>query len=136
MNKFEQKKDFKKWHHTKAYLHADKERPFFHEREVWFSSLGANIGFEQDGRGKEFLRPAIIMRKFNNEVLWVLPLTKNAKKGKYYMQITISESKEPSTVILSQIRLLDSKRLQYKIGDLTVDDFKEIKKRLVALIET
>jgi len=131
----EQKKDFKNWHQKKIKLHEDKQRPFFHEREVWFASLGVNIGFEQDGRGDKFLRPVIVIRKFNNEVLWILPLTKNAKKSKYYMQVFISESKEPSTVILSQIRLLDSKRLQYKIGDISEDNYNEIKKRLAALIE-
>jgi len=131
----EQKKDFKNWHQKKIKLHEDKQRPFFHEREVWFASLGVNIGFEQDGRGDKFLRPIIVIRKFNNEVLWILPLTKNIKRGKYYMQISISDNRELSTVILSQIRLLDSKRLQYKIGDTSVDGLKEIKKRLAALIE-
>ena len=41
------KKDFKSWHGKKESLHHEKERPFFHEREVWFCSLGVNIGFEQ-----------------------------------------------------------------------------------------
>src|SRR3989344_6262420 len=127
-------KEFKKWHSEKEDLHEHKQRPFFHEREVWFASLGVNIGFEQDGRGDKFLRPVIVTRKFNNEVLWILPLTKNIKKGKYYIQISISDNNELSTVILSQIRLLDSKRLQYKIGDISVDGLKEIKKRLAALI--
>ena len=43
------KKDFKKWMEQKVKIHNDKTHPFFHEREVWFSSLGENIGFEQDG---------------------------------------------------------------------------------------
>lgn len=131
----ESKKDFKQWHEKKARIHADKQRPFFHEREVWFVSLGANVGFEQDGRGAQFLRPVVVIRKFNNEVLWVLPLTKHAKKDKYYMQVAIANSNEPSTVILSQIRLIDAKRLQYKICALSVDEFKELKKRLAALLE-
>ena len=57
------KKDFKKWHTQKSDLHENKTRVFFHEREIWFTSLGANIGFEQDGRGDDFLRPIVILKK-------------------------------------------------------------------------
>ena len=121
-------KDFKEWHTEKSDLHENKVRAFFHEREVWFASIGVNIGFEQDGRGDKFLRPAIILKKFNNEVLWCIPLTKNQKKGKYYFSFKLNDG--VSTAILSQIRLIDSKRLQYKIGDLTEEDFTQIKEKL------
>ncbi|MDO8183627.1 MAG: type II toxin-antitoxin system PemK/MazF family toxin [bacterium] len=122
-------KDFKDWHIKKSQLHHDKIRPFFHEREVWFTSLGANIGFEQDGRGDRFLRPVLILKKFNNEVCWCLPLTKNQKKNKYYFSFKFKDN-EVSTVILSQIRLIDSKRLQYKLGDIDEVDFKVVKEKL------
>lgn len=128
------RKNFKVWHSEKSILHDDKIRPFFHEREVWFSSLGLNIGFEQDGRGEQFLRPVIILKKFNNEVFWCIPLTKNKKKGKYYFQFQINEN-AISTAILSQIRLIDSKRLQYKIGDIKEDDFVELKRKITQLLE-
>jgi len=38
-------------------------------------------------------------------------------------------------VILSQIRPIDAKRLQYKMGDISEEDFLKIKKRLVAFLE-
>ena len=125
-------KNYQKWHTKKEFLQDDKVRPFFHEREIWFCSLGENVGFEQDGRGEEFLRPVIVVRKFNQEVCWGVPLTKNKKKGPYYFSFSLDE--EVSTAILSQIRLIDSKRLQYKIGDLSDVDFLEIKKRLTQLL--
>ena len=127
------KKDFQEWHTQKSDIHENKVRANFHEREVWFSSLGANIGFEQDGRGDKFLRPVIVLKKFNNEVLWCLPLTKTEKKGKYYFSFPLND-KEISTAILSQIRLIDSKRLQYKIGDMAKKDFDEIKEKLKQLL--
>ena len=127
-------KDFQRWHIKKKYLHKEKVRPFFHEREVWFCAFGINIGFEQDGSGAEFLRPVIIIKKFNNEVFWGLPLTKNQKKNKYYFQFCIEGQKESSTAILSQIRLVDAKRLQYKVGDASEDNFSKIKKRLAEFL--
>lgn len=122
------KKDFQKWHTEKGFIHNEKQRPFFHEREVWFASLGENVGFEQDGRGERFLRPIVIIKKFNNEVLWCVPLTKNSKRGKYYFSFKIGQ--DTSTAILSQIRLVDGKRLQYKVGDLRAKDFEEIKRKI------
>ena len=125
-------KDFQRWHKKKEYLHKEKERPHFSEGEVWFCNLGTNIGFEQDGRGKEFLRPVIVIKKFNQEICWGLPLTRNQKNGKYYFNFALNGG--ISTAILSQIRLIDGKRLQYKIGDVSENDFREIRKRLARFL--
>ncbi len=119
------KKDFQEWHTEKSDLDEYKVRAFFHEREIWFTSLGVNIGFEQDGRGQRFLRPIAVLKKFNNEVLWAIPLTKTQKKGQYYFSFQFEG--DMSTAILSQIRLIDAKRLQYKIGDMSEKDFAQLK---------
>lgn len=121
-------KDFVSWHKKKSVLHYDKIRPFFSEREIWFCTLGNNIGYEQDGRGEQFLRPIIVIKKFNNEIFWGVPLTKTEKTNKYYFKFSLDDNF--SHAILSQIRLIDAKRLNYKIGDMSETDFAEIKKRL------
>src|SRR5688572_27731050 len=108
-------KDYSDWHGIKTVVNNDKERPKFHEREIWFASLGSNIGFEQDGRGENYLRPVVIIRKFNNEVCLIIPLTKNQRKGIHYYSFSF-QGNLTSTAILSQIRLIDSKRLNYKSG--------------------
>ncbi len=128
------KKDFQKWNGEKSEIHEKKDRPFFHEMEIWFASFGVNIGFEQDGKGDEFLRPVAIIRKFNNEVFWGIPTTKKKKSNKYYFEIKFGEDKSTS-VILSQMRLMDSKRLRYKIGDVSKGDFEEIKNRLISFLK-
>lgn len=125
--------EFNKWNRKKQKAHIEKQRPFFHKQEVWFCSLGANIGFEQDGRGDEFLRPVLVLKKFNNEIFWALPMTKNAKKGKYYYIVSI-KGREQSALILSQIRLVDAKRLAYKIGYIKQHDFILIKEKIRQLL--
>ncbi len=127
------KKDFSKWTQQKKDIHNDKERPFFHEREIWFAQLGENIGFEQDGRGKNFLRPLIVFKKFNKEVFLAIPLTTNQKTGKFYFNFTFI-GEEVSTAILSQIRLVDAKRLVYKTGSISPDDFVVLKEKFKQLI--
>lgn len=126
------KKDFQKWHEKKTHIENNRPRVFFKEREIWLCYVGENIGFEQDGRGDEFLRPVIIIKKFNNEVLWAVSLTKIEKKNKYYFSFTLNE--KVSVAILSQIRLIDAKRLKYKIGDMKIADFKELKNKIRQLL--
>src|SRR3990167_6226333 len=124
------KKDFQKWHEKKKDIHENRPRVFFHEREIWFCYLGTNVGFEQDGSGDDFLRPVLILKKFNSEVLWALPLTKKGKKNhKYYFEFS-SNFGEKSSVILSQIRLIDAKQLKYKIGDMSEKDFGLLKAKI------
>lgn len=128
------KKDFRKWHDQKCDIHNVGTRLYFHERDVWFTAMGANIGFEQDGKGEEFLRPIVILKKFNNETLWGITLTSKKKSGKYYFTFKHDEERE-STANLSQLRLIDSKRLKYQIGSMSEKDFVELKKRIINLVE-
>lgn len=105
----------------------------FSEREIWFIKIGENIGFEQNGKGLAFLRPAIVLKKFSKNVFLGIPLTKAEKESKFYCKFEFQN--KTSVAILSQIRLFDSKRLKYKIGKMSVGDYNQIKKKLIELIQ-
>ena len=126
-------KDFKKWHDKKSEIETIEKRPFFHEREIWFCHLGINVGFEQDGIGEDFQRPVVIIKKFNNEVSWVIPLSKTEKRNKYYFAFSFDE-KITSVAIISQIKLLDAKHLSRKIGSIKEEDFNALKNKIKALL--
>lgn len=121
-------KDFQQWHQRKTQIHAKNDIPFFYEREIWWCALGANIGFEQDGKGEQFSRPVLVLKKFNEYIFLALPLSTTKKTGKFYFKISSSVGGKASTAILSQLRLVDSKRLLDKIGSLPQEDFSAIKK--------
>ena len=127
------KKDFQKWHNKKSTINEVEKRPFFHEKELWFCSVGANVGFEQDGVGEDFQRPIVVMRKFNNEIFWAIPLSKTKKRNKYYFEFPFSGT-AMSVAILSQIRLIDAQRLSRKIGDISEKDFRSLIEKLKALL--
>lgn len=132
------KKDFWKWHSKKAQINRIEKSPFFHEREIWFCHLGVNVGFEQDGTGDDYVRPVLIVRKFNNEIFWGVPLTKSKKKPnkkteKFYFIFSFIPNIE-SVAILSQIRLIDAKRLSRHIGGMSSNDFVKLKEKLKALL--
>ncbi len=108
------KKDYLEWHKKKEKIDCKNKHIFFHEREVWWCSLGVNVGYEQDGRGDNFSRPVVILKKFNLDICLVVPLTTSKKTGKYYFSIGDVEGKNASAV-LSQIRLIDQKRFFKKV---------------------
>ena len=132
------KKDYRKWTPLKQTLNNDAgPRLFFHEREVWYCHLGENIGFEQDGRGEQYLRPVVIVRKFNNEVFWGVPLTRTQKNLPFYFTFVLQtdpSTSEKSTAVLSQLRLVDAKRLRRLIGYVSEEDIVLLKEKLKGLI--
>jgi mRNA-degrading endonuclease toxin of MazEF toxin-antitoxin module len=63
-----------------------------------------------------------------------IPLTKTAREGIFYHSFEFKEGIN-STVLLSQIRLFDAKRLHYRIGMINKDDFEMVKGKLKVLLE-
>jgi mRNA interferase MazF len=105
---------------------------FFHEREVWWCSLGHNVGFEQDGKGEKFARPVLVFKKFNKEVFWALPISTRIKKSKFYAPVKLNDNID-RVAIISQLRLIDAKRLIDKIGVVSEANYKDIRKAVINL---
>lgn len=126
------KKIFQSWFDKKYSLHCLNKEKYFHEREIWFCSIGCNIGFEQDGKNDFFERPVLIIKKFNNELFWGIPMTSQNKKGKYYYQCEYKN--HFYSCILSQLRIFDAKRLTRKIRSMQKTEFLEIKQKVANLL--
>lgn len=128
-------KDFDKWNVEKKKVHATSgDKPiYFREHEIWWCRLGANVGFEQDGKGKSFSRPVLVLKKFNQFVFWAIPLSTRLKPNRYYVPCVCSDG-ETRAAIISQLRLVSVGRLTDKIGFAEDDSMKEIKKVIKALL--
>jgi mRNA interferase MazF len=124
-------KQFDVWNNLKKNIDSSKkpEEFYFREREVWWCSLGVNIGFEEDGKNENFERPVLILKKFNKYVLWILPLTRSFKNNDYYYRV-LQGNEEDSVVILSQIRLISNKRLLRKMRMIGLVEFEDIKNKV------
>ncbi len=94
--------------------------------------MGVNIGHEQDGKNKYFERPVIILRKFNQNMFLALPLTSKNKTGKYFFPVFLTKGKkqQKSHAIISQIRLLDQKRLLRKMEKMENKEFQKLRKKV------
>lgn len=125
------KKEFDKWNKIKKQTQNKDLPPLFVEREVWSCALGVNVGDEEDGKGENYLRPVLVLRKFNKSIFYGLPVTSKIKTDKFH--ISINSGKINGSVILSQMRLVDAKRLSHLMGKITGNELKEIRKKLKEL---
>ncbi len=116
-------KDFDRWNTHKKKLDTSAERPFYHAREIWWCSVGVNVGNEIDGTGKEHDRPVLVLRPFNAETFFGVALVGHARTGRFYFPLgTVAN--------LSQARLFDTKRLIRKIGTLDERTYRQLGKAL------
>ena len=123
------KKDYQKWHCQKTAIdHSSASRVFYHEREMWWCTLGVNIGFEQDGSGEEYRRPVLILRGLSKETCFVVPLTTATSDHMLRPSVGPVDGKQ-ARVLLSQIRVIDVRRLVRKIGYLEQGIFEQIRKK-------
>ena len=119
-------KKYDDWNEVKKTVEGLKAL-YFHEREIFYAKIGENIGFEQSGKGDNYERPVLIVKKFNNRIFFGVPLSTTNKTGIFYYSFEFIKRKK-SVAILSQHKLIDAKRLDRKIGVMSKSDFKNIKK--------
>ncbi len=122
--------EFDKWNLQKKMMENKTERRFYHEREVRWCRLGKNIGFEEAGSGDRFERPVLILKSISRETCFVLPLTTSNKK--HSMRLRIDNE---SVALLSQVRVIDTKRLSNYMKTISEDKFKEIKNAIQRMFE-
>ena len=97
-------------------------------------NLGDSGGHEQSG-----MRPAVIFSEVVANVAMAIPITSNTRVLRFAHTVEISPSSSNNLAVLSiamvfQLRALDVKKLEKKIGTLTAAEIKllnrEIKKML------
>ncbi len=125
---------FDLWNQIKKSLGIKPRVMYVKERDVVFLKLGKNVGHEQDGTGKNFLRPVVVIKKFNNRFFWGVPLTTQQKDNAYYYAL-ISYHKHPGWAILSQGKTFDVMRIQHKIGIVSKVEFIALKKAISSVLD-
>ena len=119
-------KDFDSWNQKKKAIDSGDKSPLFHSREIWWCSLGVNIGVETDGQNNDFERPVLVIKKFNKDMALVLPLTRSKKDTPYHYGFILEGDRESSILVLSQLRLVSSKRLIRLMKKVPEKTFAEI----------
>ncbi|MFH0803976.1 MAG: type II toxin-antitoxin system PemK/MazF family toxin [Candidatus Zambryskibacteria bacterium] len=127
----EESKEYDVWNRLKKKVQFEFEIPtyFPQEGEVWMSSLGKNVGHEQNGSGDNFSRPVLVIKKFNNHMFWCTPLSTRQKPFDFYFNFT-DPNNEKVSVILAQLKLISVKRLKRNLYRIDSDIFEKIKEKL------
>ena len=124
----ESEKKFDKWNVEKKRLDSvelDAQQPFPKRQWVWVCSVGVNIGREQSSANDTFERPALVVKKFNNEMYWVVPLTSKQRPFDFYYNFT-DPLGHPVALISSQLRLISIKRFKREMYRLPDTDFENL----------
>ncbi|MFA5744850.1 MAG: type II toxin-antitoxin system PemK/MazF family toxin [Candidatus Paceibacterota bacterium] len=119
-------KDFDRWNEIKKKTDTEPSR-LYTVREIWWCRLGANVGTEKDGKGDWYVRPCVILRGFGADACLVVPLTTSSREHALRVSVGVVEDQE-AHANLSQIRVIDTRRLEEKIGFLEKDAFSKLRK--------
>jgi mRNA-degrading endonuclease toxin of MazEF toxin-antitoxin module len=127
--------DFDNWNNLKKLIHKKEinDEFNFHSGDIWWTTLGINIGKEINGKNETFERPVLILKVINKHTLYVLPLTsKNSFTDKYHYKVNYEDG-ESGVVVFSQMRVVGSNRLLRKLSRINKKDLEEVKKLFMLL---
>jgi mRNA-degrading endonuclease toxin of MazEF toxin-antitoxin module len=119
---------FDKWNKIKQKV-SKKEPIQFKQGEIYFMSVGENIGYEIYGHGELFLRPVLVYRKLSSTAFVGIPLTSKQREGNYYFTFKYT-TKTLSTACINQIRTFDIRRNKYYDGYINVKDFTRLRDKV------
>lgn len=120
---------FEDWLKLKTFLFHKDNRVIFKQGEIWWCSLGFNIGEEIFGKGEKFTRPVLIFKKLTANSFMGLPLTTHGKDGSWYVKIETRGVRR--WALLNQARILDKKRLTNKLDSISRTDFERVKRGFI-----
>ena len=119
-------KRFLEWIGLKQRLHSGQQQiPHVSEGQIWWASLGENIGYEINGKSKDFTRPVLIFKKLSRGFYFVIPLTTQAHSGTWY--VCYKQGGKNITACLHQARAMDYRRLHRKLGVVDDADLRQVK---------
>jgi len=128
-------KKFNEWNEVKKIIEDKRVVAKIRQREIYWANIGENIGFEQNGKGDNFMRPLLVFKKFSNNMFFGIPLSTQIKKeGSFFFEFSFKENKI-STALIVQGKLFDVKRLDRKIGKISIEDFDKLKLKFKGLFD-
>ncbi|WFU32429.1 type II toxin-antitoxin system PemK/MazF family toxin [Bradyrhizobium brasilense] len=119
-------KRFFEWLGLKERLHKAKHAPpLVSERDIWWASMGENVGSEINGKSDLFSRPVIVLKKLAHGFYFVIPTTTQLREGTWY--VAFQQHGKDVAACLHQARAIDFRRLSSRLGRVDSDDFERVK---------
>jgi mRNA-degrading endonuclease toxin of MazEF toxin-antitoxin module len=118
-------KRFLEWIRIKSALDANSHQaPDVFEGEIWWTSLGENIGNEIQGKDRNFTRPVIIYKRLSRTFYFVIPVTTQPHKGTWFVSYDFQG--KSVTACIHQARAIDYRRLYSLLGHMDKASFARV----------
>jgi len=92
---------FDQWNKVKINAHLKENNVGFKVRDIFWLRIGQNIGSEEFGKGNEFQRPVLIVRKLTHDLFMGVPLTSSIKEDNdYFYTFEFNTKKEYQKIVL------------------------------------
>ncbi len=125
---------FDEWNGVKKKLNCKKHNYYVKQGDIYFISIGQNIGYESFGKSELFLRPVLVFKKINKYTFFGIPLTSKIKEGDYFHNFSYKKDCI-SSAMLTQMRMFDINRIKYRSGRIDNKNFDIIKEKMGKLLE-
>ena len=125
-------KDFDKWMRVKKRIDKENVIRTIKEGDIWWSSIGENVGNEICGKGNAYTKPVLVFKKLNNNNFLAIPLTSQKHEGTWYASFNFVNKTQ--TAVVSQIQNMSVARLKRKMGQLSKGDYKIVFDALIGLL--
>jgi mRNA interferase MazF len=73
--------EYDSWNTVKKNIANNHKQVFCKTRDIWWCSVGMNIGTEIYGKNEMFERPILVLKVYNKETVLGLPLSTKIKLG-------------------------------------------------------
>ena len=125
--------DMDAWNTLKKQLTVCTSTKLFREQEIWWCSIGLNVGYEVYGKGLAFTRPVLIFKKRSRHTFLGIPMTTKLKERGDYHRIEFKG--KPSALMFGEIRNLDARRLMDRMGKLSDPKFATIENAVLKYLQ-
>jgi mRNA-degrading endonuclease toxin of MazEF toxin-antitoxin module len=129
-------KDYQEWTPVKAQINnRDEKLPNrgYKVGQIWWCSIGENIGSEEDGKGMHFARPVLIVAGYSRHLFIGIPLSTTKNRGTHYYPFTANDGEE-SVALLMQIRAFDTSRLRNRKTTISKEELAKIADEVKSLL--
>jgi UDP-N-acetylglucosamine 1-carboxyvinyltransferase len=127
-------KRFLEWLGLKEKLHSVyRKPPLVSEGDIWWTSMGENIGREINGKNEKFSRPVLIFKKLSKELYVVIPFTSQQHTGSWYVPYKFG--KKNMYACLHQVRSIDYRRFYTRLTQMGSEDFYQVQKGFASLYQ-
>ena len=119
-----EEKRFDEWNEEKKNLHDKGFLRTVNEGEIWWCAMGENVGVEINGKGVNFVRPVLVLKKLSKFGFIGIPLTSQQHDGTWYAHFRFKGRDEYA--VFAQMRNISVKRLYRKMGEADGNDMHVI----------